>query len=178
MEKIKIILKSDTFIYISLLLGVFSMLFIGQEKQYGIFAWIAPIFLLQFSRRAKPLQFSYLFLLLIVAGIITQKTHNHFNDPVFGLINGVAYAIIHFVTYLIDRLLFIKGKKFIYTFVFPAVYVVIEILVTSVIGTSGVLAQSQFSFTPFAQFSTITGIHGITFIICLFSSTFYCLFEN
>lgn len=178
MEKFKIFIKGKTFIYTALFVGCFSLLFIGQEKQYGIFAWIAPIFLLQFSRRAKSLQFLFLFLLLIVAGIITQKTHNLFNNPVFGLINGVAYALINFIIYLIDRLLFKKGKNILYTFIFPSVYVVIEALVSSVLGTSGVLAQSQFSFTPLAQLSTITGIHGITFIICWFASIIYWIFEN
>jgi apolipoprotein N-acyltransferase len=178
MEKLKKIIKRKAFIYIALFVGCISLLFIGQERQYGIFAWIAPIFLLHYSRKAKSIQFLYLFLLLIVAGIITQKTHNHFNDPVFGLINGIAYAFIHFITYLTDRLLFINGRKLIYSLIFPAVYVVIEVLVTSVIGTSGALAQSQFSFAPFAQFSTITGIHGITFIICWFASIVYWLFEN
>ncbi len=178
MEKLKIFIKSKAFIYIALFVGCISLLFIGQEVQYGIFAWIAPIFLLQFSRRAKPLQFLYLFLLLIVAGIITQKTHNLFNDPVFGLINGVAYAFVIFITYLTDRLLFVKEKKLLFTLIFPAVFVVIEALVTSVIGTSGVLAQSQFTFTPFAQLSIITGLQGITFIICWFASILYWISEN
>ncbi|GEM_PF-6864179 len=169
---------SKIFIYISLFIGVVSMLFIGQEKQYGIFAWIAPIFLLQFSRRAKPMHLLYLFLLLIIAGYITQKTHNLFNNPVFGIINGIAYAFIHIIIYSVDRLLFVKGKKILSTLLFPTVYVVVEAVTTSLLGTSGVLAQSQFSFYQFAQLSTITGMHGITFIICWFASIIYWLFEN
>lgn len=178
MENIKLILKSKAFIYIALLFGFISMLLIGQEKQYGIFAWLAPLFLLQFSRRAKLLHFLYLFILLIVAGYITQKTHNLFNDPALGVINGVAYALVHSIIYLTDRLLYLKGKDIWYTFLFPTVYVVIEALITAVLGTSGVLAISQFSFTPLAQFSSVAGIHGITFLICWFASVLYWLFEN
>ncbi len=178
MEKLKVLIKSKAYIYISLLVGLISLLLIGQERQFGIFAWIAPLFLLQFSRKAKPLLFMYLFIIFIVAGFITQKTHNLFNNPVFGIINSVSYAFVHFIIYLTDRLLFIKGKKFQSTLIFPSVYVVIEVLVTSLIGTSGVLAQSQLSFIPLAQLSAITGIHGITFIICWFASTFYWLLEN
>ncbi|MGF7141348.1 nitrilase-related carbon-nitrogen hydrolase [Roseimarinus sediminis] len=172
------IIKGKAFIYVALFVGCISLLFIGQENQYGIFAWIAPIFLLHFSRRAKPIRFVFLFLLLIMTGFITQKSHNLFNDPVIGAINGVSYAFITMIIYVIDRMLFVKGKRLVHTLVFPSVYVVIEALVTSKIGTSGVLAQSQFSFTPFAQLSTITGLHGITFIICWFASVLYWFFEN
>lgn len=178
MEKLKTVIKSKLFIYIALFIGCASLLFVGQEKQIGLFAWLAPLFLLHFSRRSKPLQFLYLFLLLIVAGMITQKTHNLFSDPVFGLINGISYAFVNTIIYLIDRLLFVKSRKFIVTFIFPSVYVVIEALVTSLIGTSGVLAQSQFSFSPLAQLTSISGIHGITFIIGWFASVLYWIFEN
>ena len=178
MERILQFIKSKVFIYVTLLAGITSLLFIGQEKQYGIFAWLAPIFLLHFSRRAKSLQFLYFFFLLILAGLITQKTHNLLNDPVFGVVNGIAYAIINFAIYLSDRLLFVKGKKFLSTLLFPSVYVTIEALISSIIGTSGVLAQSQFSFTPFAHLSTLTGLHGISFIICWFASIVYWFFEN
>lgn len=178
MENIKTFIKSKAFILIPLYVGCFSLLFIGQEKQYGIFAWIAPIFLLHFSRRVKPIHFLHMFLLLIIAGLITQKTHNLFNDPVFGLINGIAYALVNITIYITDRLLFVKSKKFVQTLIFPSVYVIIEVLVTSALGISGVLALSQFSFTPLAQLSTITGIHGITFIICWFASIIYWIYEN
>ncbi len=178
MEKLKIFIKNKAFIYIALFLGCISLLFIGQEKQYGIFAWLAPLFLLQFSRRAKPLQFLNLFFFLVVAGVITQKTHNLFNDPVIGLINGVIYAFVNTAVYLTDRLLFIKSQKFLQTLVFPSLSVAIEVLVTSVLGTSGILAQSQFSFTPLAHLSTITGIHGISFVIFWFASIIYWVSEN
>lgn len=178
MEKLKTFIKSKSFIYIALFVGCASLLFIGQGKQIGLFAWIAPIFLLHFSRRSKPIQFLYLFLLLIVVGIFTQNTHNLFNDPVLGVINGIAYAFVNIIIYLIGRLLFTKSKKIRYTLIFPSVYVVIEALVTSIIGTSGVLALSQFSFTPLAQLATITGIHGITFVICWFAAIVNWVFEN
>ena len=178
MEKFKTGINSQAFIFIALFIGTLSLLFIGQEKQYGIFAWISPLFLLHFTRNAKPFQFLYLFVLLIVAGYITQKTHNLFNHFGFGLLNGIFYALIFETTYILDRLLYFKRKAFLSTLIFPAVFVLIEAVVTLLIGTSGVLAQSQFSFEPLAQFSTLAGLQGITFIICWFAAVVYWLFEN
>lgn len=178
MEKIGLFIKSKAFIYIAVLAGSVSMLFIGQEIQIGLFAWITTIFLLQFSRRAKPIHFLLLFGLLIVVGFLNQKTHNLFNDLVFGLINGVIFSLVHLVIYIVDRVIYTRGKGFMFTLVFPLVYVVTEVLITSALGTSGVLALSQFSFTPLAQLSTITGIHGITFLICWLAAIVYWVSEN
>lgn len=166
------------FKYLMLLLGIVSMIFIGQERQIGIFAWLAPVFLLQFSRKAKPLEFFILFLFLVVAGYITQQTHNMFNDLAFGVINGVAFALVFTATYLIDRILYKTEKSFLYTLIFPTVYVLVEVIVTLKLGISGVLGISQFSFKPFIQLSTITGVHGIAFIICWFASIVYWLTES
>lgn len=177
MEKLKLFIRSKAFLFIALLAGCTSLLFIGQEKQYGILAWLAPLFLLQFSRRAKTSHFLILFPLLVVVGIITQRTHNLFNDPVFGFINGFAFALVNGYIYFIDRILYTKSGKLVQTFIFPSVYVVVEVLVTSMLGTSGVLAQSQFSFTPLAQLSSLTGLHGITFIIYWFAANVFCLTE-
>ncbi len=178
MEKFRIFLKSRAYFYIALLIGTISLLFIGQEKQYGIFAWLAPIFLLQSSRRAKPLQFLIMFFLFVVAGCITQNTHNLFNDPVFLVINGIAYAIVFMGVYLIDRALYQKGKSFLYTLIFPTTYITIEAVLTTKLGTSGVLAHTQFSFKALAQLTTITGMHGVSFLICWFASIVYWLSEN
>ena len=178
MEKLNSFINSKSFIHIALFAGCISLMFVGQERQFGIFAWIAPIFLLQFSRRAKALHMLFLFLPMIITGCVTQKTHNLFNEPLLGVINGIIYAIINFTIYFIDRVLHFKNKNFLSTLVFPSVYVVIEALVSSLLGTSGLLAQSQFAFTPFAQLSTITGIYGITFIINWFASITFWISEN
>ncbi|KJF42093.1 nitrilase-related carbon-nitrogen hydrolase [Draconibacterium sediminis] len=178
MEKLKIFIRGKAFLFIALVIGCISLLFIGQEKQYGLFAWLAPLFLLQFSRRAKTAQFILLFTFLVMVGIITQRTHNLFNDPFFAFINGLAFALVNSLIYFIDRILYTKEGKFLQTFIFPSVYVVIEVLTTSVLGSSGVLAQSQFSFTPLAQLSSLTGLHGITFIICWLAAIVFWLSEN
>ena len=108
MEKLKIFIRGKAFLFIALVIGCISLLFIGQEKQYGLFAWLAPLFLLQFSRRAKTAQFILLFTFLVVVGIITQRTHNLFNDPFFAFINGFAFALVNSLIYFIDRILYTK----------------------------------------------------------------------
>lgn len=178
MENIKAYINKKHYSYIALVIGITSMLFIGQEKQYAIFAWIAPIFLLQFTRKAKPIQFLLLFGLLVFAGNVTHKTHNLFNDPVYAVISGIMYALIFSSKYIIDRVLYQKYRGFFFTLVFPIAYTSVEILMTLKLGTSGTLAHTQFAFKPLIQLTTITGVHGIAFLICWFASIVYWITEN
>lgn len=178
MSKERILHKTHVFRYLSLLAGSISMLFIGQEYQIGIFAWFAPSFLLIFTRQRGHYRIFIFYIFMAICGYITQDTHNLFNDKTIGIINSIAYGLIHTIIYMIDRLLYQKGRGFMHTLIFPSIYVVIETLVSSALGTSGVLAQSQFSFSPLAQLSTLTGIFGITFVICWFASVIHWLYEN
>ncbi len=115
---------------------------------------------------------------MAVVGYITQKTHNLFNNPVLGIINGIIYSLIFTVTYVADRLFYRSGKNFLSTLIFPSVYIVIETIISGFIGNAGILAQTQFSFKILAQLSTITGLSGISFIICWFASVIHWLIEN
>lgn len=154
------------------------MTFSGLNWQIGIFAWIAPICLLFYTRNSRSIGFIPFFVLMSFAGYFSQTCNNLFDVFIVGLINGLSYGVFHTIIYLIDKWLYTKSKGFYSTLIFPAVFVTFEFLVSILVGTSGVVAQSQFSFSPLAQLSTITGLFGISFIVVWFASIVNWIIAN
>lgn len=163
--------------YVILLIGMAAMNFAGLNWQNAVAAWLAPICLLFYTRNSSKKEFLVFFILLTIVGFISQTSNNLFNLPVVGLINAITYSLIFTFTYLIDKLLYKKGKGFYSTLVFPAIYVSLEFLISLVIGISGIVAQSQFYFNSLAQLSSITGVFGISFVVIWFASILNWLFE-
>ncbi|MDC0584748.1 hypothetical protein OAO55_03360 [Bacteroidales bacterium] len=164
--------------YSALILGAIAMTFSGINWQIAFFAWITPICLLFYTRNSKTKDFFFLFAALLVVGYVSQTSNNLFGIFFIGVINAISYAIVYTLVYLIDKLLYQKGKGFYTTLIFPSIFVVIEFLISSVIGTSGIVAQSQFYFYPLAQLSTVTGIFGISFIVVWFASVINWIIER
>jgi apolipoprotein N-acyltransferase len=170
--------KNRTIKLIALIIGTLGMVFSGLNWQIAIFAWIAPICLLFYTRNSRKLGFILFFVLLSFAGYISQTCNNLFDVFIFGLINGLSFGTIFTIIYLIDKLLYTKGKGFYSTLIFPSVYVSFEFLISTIIGTSGIVAQSQLSFNQLAQLSTITGMFGVSFIVVWFASIINWIIEN
>lgn len=164
--------------YLALVIGILSMIFSGLNWQIGIFAWIAPICLLFYTRNSKTLGFFLLFLFLSFAGSISQTCSNLFDVPALHIINGLSYGIVYTIIYLLDKLLYTKGKGFYTTFIFPALYVTFEYLLSVLIGSSGIVAHTQFYFIPLAQFSSYLGLFGISFLVVWFGAIVNWIIEN
>lgn len=161
-----------------LLIGMITMTFSGINWQLVITPWIAPIGLLIYTRNSRYRGFILFFILMSIVGFISQTSNNLYNEFGYGAINGLAYGVIFTITYLLDKLLYKRETGFGSTLIFPTVFVSIEFLVTSQIGTQGIVAQSQFYFDPLAQLSTITGMHGISFFVLWFPSIVYWILAN
>jgi apolipoprotein N-acyltransferase len=161
-----------------LLIGAFFLTLSGINWYIGIAAWLAPLLLLQYTRNVKWIYILPFFLIVAVSGMISQSCNNLFDLFIIDLINGFSFAIFYSISYLVDKLLYKKGNHFIYTLVFPSIVVIIEFLVSSKIGTWGVVAHTQFSFKPFIQISSITGLYGISFMVTWAASVINWLIEQ
>lgn len=161
-----------------LLLGTVCLTFAGLNWQIAICAWMAPVFLLLYTRRARTGGFFLFFLFTSVAGFISQTNNNVFNEPIFHVINGVTSGIVFTGFYLLDRWLYKKGKGFYSTLIFPSLFTVLEFLFSTLIGSSGVIGQSQIAFAPFIQISTVVGLPGITFLVLWFAAIVNWMLEN
>ena len=132
-------------------------------------AWLAPVFLLRFSRSQRAL------IALPVLAVV------HYLATLFsmrgGLIPGdmlALYALggaLGVLPYVADTALVRRVPAWARTLVFPAAAVVLDWAfgLTS-LGTLGSLAYSQFGFLSLTQVASVTGIWGIVFLIMWLAS--------
>ncbi len=161
-----------------LLIGGIGITLTGINWNIGLAAWLAPVFLLRYTRNAKWFQFLIFFLILCISGMISQTGNNLFHIPAVNIFNGITFGILSSIAYLTDRILYKKGKQFFYTLVFPSAIISVEYFVSFAIGTWGSLAHTQHGFTPLLQISSVTGIYGISFLITWFGSVANWIIEN
>ncbi len=173
MKTKKFIIKS-----LALIIGSIALTLAGQNWHIGIFAWIAPVCLLYYTRNTKKAGFAFFFVFILLAGYFSQTCQNVFNIFVVGLFNALGYALLNTLIYYVAKLLYTKGKGFYTTLIFPSVIAVTEFLGSTQIGTWGIVAHTQYSFNLLMQFSSIAGIFGITFIVAWFGSVMNWIFEN
>jgi apolipoprotein N-acyltransferase len=127
-------------------------------------AWLAPVFLLRFSRTQRALiALPVLTLVHYLATLVSMRG---------GLIPGdmlAVYALggaVGVLPYVADAALVRRVPAWARTLVFPAAAVVLDWAfgLTSW-GTLGSLAYSQFGFLSLTQLASVTGIWGIVFLI-------------
>jgi apolipoprotein N-acyltransferase len=127
-------------------------------------AWLAPIFLLRFSRTQRALiALPVLALVHYLAAVVSMRG---------GLIPGETLAFyalggaLGVLPYVADTALVRRVPGWARTLVFPAAAVVLDWAfgLTSW-GTLGSLAYSQFGFASLTQLASVTGIWGIVFLI-------------
>lgn len=155
---------------IALLIGGTAVTLSGVNLSIGIAAWIAPIFLLHYTRNSRPVHFIFLFIVLSAAGMISQTGLNLYHLPAVTVVNGINFGILNSVMYIIDRLLYRKGKNFYYSFIFPSAVILVEYMGSSAIGTWGLIVHTQYEIKPLLQFCSIAGIYGVSFIVAWFSA--------
>ena len=127
-------------------------------------AWLAPIFLLRFTRSAR----SWVHLLaLLTLMCVAARVMLYGIIPNLGLLTlalTVYYGLLWFLPYLIDRWL-VRSSGTLSTLVFPCAYVAVEYVQAVANGSWGAIAYSQVENLPLLQLSAVTGMWGITFVI-------------
>ena len=159
--------------------GVVLLFFSGGKWNLPIASWLAPVFLIRFSRGQRPLNgFIIILLASSLISIITWK----------GLIpvQGPPYYIIHIIgglftalTYLTDRLVAARINNFLSTLIFPLTAVAFGFLhiSTSLYGANGSLALTQNNL-PFLQILSITGMWGVIFLVTWFAAFINWIWER
>jgi apolipoprotein N-acyltransferase len=144
----------------------------GIHRVIPLAAWLAPIFLIRFTR-SLPKGRGLLILLpfYCVAWVIMQ--YGIYPDlGVIGSAFGFSYGLFLFLPFLADRLLAPKTKGLLSTLVFPSAWVIIEYALASIpyTGSWFALAYTQLDNLPLIQLVSITGIYGISFLMSWFAS--------
>ncbi|MCH8530207.1 MAG: hypothetical protein LAT65_05080 [Saccharospirillum sp.] len=158
-----------------LLYGLATLLSTGRFS-LAIAAWLAPIMGLLFlysNHQKASVRLRWLFLASWVALSIAW----YGATPIWGLAHLVFMAFnaaVGVCVYILVWWLWQpKVRGFLWTLVFPAVYVSVETLSISgsPFGSFGADAYSQVNFLPFVQLTSITGLLGISFLMTWTAST-------
>jgi len=160
--------------YFYLLIAIILSLFAGGKWNIPLAAWIVPIFVIRFFRQSdRPgRDFLLLWLASAIPLIISWNGATFF--PLIGEIGFfLAVAPISLVPYIVDRL---YNRRFpataLVTLVFPIAATAMDFFQASgsPIGTFGSIAYSQRDFPVVMQIASVTGLWGISFVMCWFAS--------
>ncbi len=161
-----------------LLIGGIAITLAGINWTITIAAWLAPIFLLMYTRKAKWVEMLIFFLVLVVSGMISQTGNNLFHLPAVTIFNGISFGVLTSISYVVDKALYKRNSSFYVSLIFPSAVILVEFVVSFGIGTWGSIAHTQFDFKPLLQFSSISGTYGISFLVAWFASVINWLFEK
>ena len=163
-----------------LLMGIFLVILSGGRFVTPAAAFLAPIFLLRFTRNSSVITGTVLLYVLLFLSLLVQL-HDYVSVPrplnLF-LIAGI--AVLEVLPFFADRTMREYLPTFLRPLVLPCVFVLLGFAVSAVVpfGTMGEKAYSQFGNSEFIQLLAVTGTHGITFIIFWFAATMASLWDS
>jgi apolipoprotein N-acyltransferase len=153
-----------------LLLGAALLPVTNLQTLIPVASWLAPIFLLRFSRCQRA-AVAIPVLVVVMSSTILVAIRNGF----FPIAGGTGYAIFVIgvglggtAPYVVDRILAPRLGVLARTLVFPAAVTTVELLATigNPFGTAGSTAYSQYASLPLVQVVSVTGIWGLTYLVC------------
>ena len=142
--------------------------------------WLAPVFLLRFTRTQKAGRGLAVTLLALVAiSIIAWKGLIPLPGVFYYIVAG-SLGLVFWLAFLADRLLTPRMTGFAGTLVFPLAWTTLEYVytITNPYASWGSLAYTQYQNLPLLQIVSVAGIWGITFLITWFASVFNWMWEN
>jgi apolipoprotein N-acyltransferase len=152
-----------------LLVGVGLLPFASMQTLIPLTAWLAPVFLLRFTRSRRLLPgFAVLAAAMSLALLVGAR------GGFFPIGDGAGYYLFvatlgigGAVPFAVDRLLAPRLRGLPRTLVFPAAVTTVELLslLTSPYGAAGSAAYSQYAGLPLLQVVSVTGIWGLTFLV-------------
>ena len=163
-------------------LGIATILLFFTYGMYrNMVGILALVFILRFLRGQKVGR-GYLLLLLalVVTNIVAWWNTTYENNAIGRIILGTVFGLLYSIGFLPDRLLVRKFHGFASTLVFPVTYTAYEFLFTwpSPMSSFNSFAYNLSSSEYLTQLASITGLWGVTFIICWFASIVNWLWEE
>ena len=136
-----------------------------------IAAWLAPLFLLRYLRLTQALAGLAILAAVMVVGaqiMLAGVVPSHLGLMTYSL--RALFAMLWFLPYLLDRVLWSSSRGPACTLVFPAAVTTVEYLNGLIFGTWGSVAYTQYENLPLLQLASVTGIWGVTFLVTWFAS--------
>jgi apolipoprotein N-acyltransferase len=148
-------------------------------KIIPIAAWLAPVFILRFTRTVKRPILGLLAVLLVYAAVYFFASYTEFFGGTMSLLMIAFFAPAHTLSYLLDRLFVRRLSLLLGTLVFPLTATIVDWLqaVYNPFTSFGSPAYSQAGNLPLMQIVAITGLWGLTFLITWFASVANALWQ-
>ena len=155
--------------WVWLVVGTMLLPFASLQTLIPVTAWLAPVFLLRFTRSQRPLV-GLPVLALAMSGALLLGLRNDFFPIADGADYYVFVATLAFggaLPFAVDRWLSPRLNGVFRTLVFPAAVTASKLLgaLSSPFGTAGSAAYSQYGSLPLIQLVSVTGIWGLTFLV-------------
>lgn len=163
-----------------ILAGAFiSNVLISPRWTISLFAWLAIFFLLLFSRTCQfRRKWIWMGLTIFSSGFLANRDVFPMPVAVIGVLLLLGMIKLVFVYWLNNSLLQ-KQHTFVSTLIFPSLMVANEFLdAQGGGGVWGSIANTQFDFPWLMQLASVTGIWGITFLVCWTASVLVWVMQN
>ncbi len=163
-----------------LLMGIFLLILSGGRFVTPAAAFLAPIFLLRFTRNSSVnVGIAVLYVLLFLSLLV--RLHDYIDvSQTTKLFLVAGFALIEVAPFFIDRKLFNKLPAILAPLVLSCAFVVLSFIAVAVMpfGSMGEKAYTQVGNNELVQMLTITGPHGITFVIFWFAATMATFWDS
>jgi apolipoprotein N-acyltransferase len=157
------------FSFLALLIAFVLLRFSLGLQVVPIFTWLFPVFMMAWVRSNKPgwgLLLGWVSSILAMAINILPVGFMWGGTLISWMIAGIVGSLL-FMPFAVDRLISHRLSGILSTLVFPLTWVTVEYLssFSPFMGTTFVLALSQYDFPLITQISSVTGIWGISFLV-------------
>jgi apolipoprotein N-acyltransferase len=154
-----------------LLTGMIAEILLSPKWLMPVMAWIAPACLLFYFRNTTVKRKVICFLLAIVIfQIFGQYGVMPFPLAIL-VIASLIEAVKWLIVFAIDKAVTKRTKAFISTLIFPAAFVTKEFIdMNQGGGVWSSIANTQYCFSWLTQFSSVTGLIGISFMVYWFAA--------
>jgi apolipoprotein N-acyltransferase len=138
-------------------------------------AWLAPLFLLRFSRTQRAVV--ALPVLALVHYVASTLVLRSFFEGSLGYLLGLG-GVTGVAAYAADSLVAVRYRGLLRTLVFPLTVTVSDwLLGLSPLGSGGAIAYSQYGSLALLQLVSLTGIWGVSFLVAWFAPVANDLWE-
>jgi apolipoprotein N-acyltransferase len=160
------IMQAGRSAWLWLLIGFLLLPFTFFQTVIPLAAWLAPVFLLRFTRTCRrPRAALALVFLAYAAAVLIASRGLPFNF--LGLLGNVLFkGLMWTLPYAIDRLLTRRLQGWARSLLFPSAFTTVDwVLALLKVSSSGSPTYSQYGNLALLQILSITGMWGITFLI-------------
>jgi apolipoprotein N-acyltransferase len=159
-------MQAERLAWLWLLIGFVLLPFTFFQTVIPLAAWLAPLFLLRFTRTSRrPRAALALVFIAYALAVLIASRGLPFNF--FGFLGNVLFkGLVWTLPYAIDRLLARRLQGWMRSLVFPLAFTSVDwVLSLLKVSSSGSPAYSQYGNLALLQLLSVTGMWGITFLI-------------